>query len=131
MAHHRDGDTGSSSPGCALLEVTINPIIEPVDFRAGWPQAKQLTDWDLSPTHQQAIELKFSEHGPAHQSKTQLFPCQSLPSESLHKPLSLIHQRADRSSKKHHLTGTKTKTVLQKVNYDEKAESYVPDEGTR
>ena len=40
VAHHRDGDTGSSSPGCALLEVTINPIIEPVDFRAGWPQAK-------------------------------------------------------------------------------------------
>ena len=132
VAHHRDGDTGSSSPGCALLEVTINPIIEPVDFRAGWPQAKQLTDWDLSPTHQQAIELKFSEHGPAHQSKTQLFPCQSLPSESLHKPLSLIHQRADRRSKNNYSSITsKMKTTSQKVNQNEKAEDYISDEGTR
>jgi len=56
---------------------------------------------------------------------------QSLPSRSLHKPLSLIHQRADRSKKKHSPTEAKTKTILQNVNHNEKAESYVPDEGTR
>jgi len=57
---------------------------------------------------------------------------QSLPSRSLHKPISLIHQRANRRcKKKHSLIAAKTKSVLQKVNHDEKAERYVPDEGTR
>ena len=37
----------------------------------------------------------------------------------------------DRKSKKHSLTAAETKTILQKVNHDGKAESYVPDEGTR
>ena len=46
--------------------------------------------------------------------------------------LSLIHQRADRrSKKKHSLTAAKSTTILQKVNHNEKAESYVPDEGIR
>ena len=52
-------------------------------------------------------------------------------SRSLHNPVSLTHQRADRRSKKHSLMAAKTKTILQKVNHDEKAESYVPDKGTR
>ena len=57
---------------------------------------------------------------------------QSLPSGNLHKPLSQLHQRADRRSKKNHNpTAARTKTTLQKVNQYEKAESYVPDEGTR
>jgi len=56
---------------------------------------------------------------------------QSLPSRSLHKLLSLIHQRADRISKKYCLTAAKTKTKVEKVNHDEKADNYVPDEGTR
>ena len=51
--------------------------------------------------------------------------------KNLHKPLSLIHQRADRRSKKRHsLTEAKTNTILQKVNHHETAESYIPDEGT-
>jgi len=46
---------------------------------------------------------------------------QSLPSRTLHKPLSLSRQRAYRRSKeKHSLTAAKTKTILQKVNHDEK-----------
>ena len=58
-------------------------------------------------------------------------PPQSLPSGSLHKP-GPLHQRADRRNKKNRRsTATKTKTTLQKVNHDEKAESYVPNEGTR
>ena len=40
------------------------------------------------------------------------------------------NQRADRSSKKNHNpTAARKNTTLQKVNQDEKAESYVPDEG--
>ena len=64
-------------------------------------------------------------------AKNSFSHCQSLPSTSLHKLLSLIHQRADRKSKKHSITAAKMKTILQKVNHNEKAESYVPDEGTR
>ena len=46
---------------------------------------------------------------------------QSLPSRSLHKPLSLSHQRADgRSKEKHSRTAAKTKTILYKVNHDER-----------
>ena len=47
------------------------------------------------------------------------------------KAFSFIHQRADRTNKKHSLIAAKTKIILQKVNHDEKADSYVPDEGTR
>ena len=36
---------------------------------------------------------------------------QSLPSESLHKPLSLLYQRVDRSEKNHNPTATKTKPI--------------------
>ena len=49
----------------------------------------------------------------------------------LPKAFSFIHQRADRTNKKQSLIAAKTKIVLQKVNHDEKADSYVPDEGTR
>ena len=51
--------------------------------------------------HDWVTELNWTEQGHAHQS---------LPSGSLHKPLSHLHQRADRRSKKNHNhTGTKTK----------------------
>ena len=41
--------------------------------------------------------IKFTEHGPAHQNKTQ-FPPQSVSTiRKFHKPLILIHQRADRT----------------------------------
>ena len=57
---------------------------------------------------------------------------QSLPSGSLYRPLSLIHQRADRRSKKNYNpTAARNKTTSQKVNQDEKAEGFVPDEGTK
>ena len=53
---------------------------------------------------------------------------QSIPSRRLHKPLSLICQRAARRSKKHSLTVAKTKTILQKVNHDEKSRKLCPRE---
>ena len=56
----------------------------------------------------------------------------SIPSGSLHKPLSLLHQRADRrSNENHNPTVARTKTTLQKASQEEKAENYVPYEGTR
>ena len=55
---------------------------------------------------------------------------QALPSRNLHKPLSLLHQRADRRNKKNHSrTAAKTISVLQKLKQHEKAESYFPDNG--
>ena len=42
------------------------------------------------------IYWRFTEPSPAHQNKTQFPLIQSLPSGSFHKPLILIHQRADR-----------------------------------
>ena len=48
------------------------------------------------------------------------------PIRCLHKLLSLIHQGADRRSKKNHnATAARTKITLQKVNQDEKVECYV------
>ena len=55
----------------------------------------QTTGREHSPALQQKIGLKFTDHGPAHKNKTQ-FPPQSLTSGSFHKPLILLHQRADR-----------------------------------
>ena len=54
--------------------------------------------------------------------------CCFLPSGSSHKPPSLLHQRADRRSKKNHNpTVARTKTTIQKVNQDEMHNA--PDEG--
>ena len=108
--------------GAPWHEVINKPIIEPTDARAGSPQAKQLTRRECNPSADnwvKALLNKASRH-------------QFLPPGSLHKPLSLIHQRADKRRKKRHsLTVAKIKTALQKGNHDEKAESCVPDEGTR
>ena len=62
-AYHREGGTGSSSPGrpplvYTLFKVTINPTIA-LDPRDGLPQAKQLTVREYNPTHQQISGLKF------------------------------------------------------------------------
>ena len=57
---------------------------------------------------------------------------QFLLSESLHKPPSFIHQRANRRSKKiYNPAVARKKTASQKVKQNENAEDYVLDEGTR
>ena len=48
---------------------------------------------------------------------------QSLPSGSLLKPLTLLHQRGHRRSKNHNLTAAGTKTTIQKAN--QKANHYL------
>ena len=116
----------------ALLEVAIIPTRETVDPRAGMPQAKQLPRGAQPlPSAENWIKALLSKALPT-RTRTSFSHCQSLPSGSLHKPLSLIHQRADRRSKKTNSpTAAKTKTTLQKVNYNEKVECYVSDEGTK
>ena len=89
------------------------------------------TELECDPTHQEIIKVLLSKALPTKQ-RLNFFYHQSLPSRNIYKPLSLIHQRADRrSKKKHSSTAVRTKTILQKVNHNEKEESYVPDEGTR
>ena len=57
-----------------------------------WPQAKQQGEITAPPINRKS-DWRFTEHGPAHQNKS--FPVS--PSVSLsHKPLILLHQRADR-----------------------------------
>ena len=61
-----------------------------------------------------------------------VFPTISTSHQEACTSLSLIHQRADRRSKKNRdPTMVRTKTILQKVNQDEKAEGYVPHEATK
>ena len=132
VARHEHGGLGSSSPE-VLLEVTINPTIElrrpqcwttsgETINREGAKPSPSVENWIkvlLSMALPIRARLSFSHH-------------QSLPSGNLHRSLNLIHQMADRRSKKgHNPTAARPKTTSQKVNHDEKAEGFVPDEGTR
>ena len=113
---HRQQESWEVPPRCKSSWRSPLALHRAADSRAGLPQAKQLTGREHHPTHQQ-IKALLSRASPS-------FPHnQSLPSGSLHKPLSLIHQRADRRKKKSHNPTTVTaKTTVQKVNQDEKAE---------
>ena len=74
-----------------------------------------------------ATELNWTEHSPAHQSKTWFFHHQSLPSANLYKSLSLIQQRADRSKNHHNPAAARNKTTLQKTNQDEQVKGFAQD----
>ena len=115
--------TGTGALAAAVMEVPLgispiggHPTMEPIEPRAGLQQAKQLTGREYNPTNQQKIRLKFYWARSCPPEQDPVFPTQSFPSESLHKPLSLIHQRADRrSKKKYNFTVAKAKTTLQKL----------------
>ena len=116
-------------PSCSPL---INLTIEPINLQV-WVALGQTTTRERVQSHPSAdnwIKALLSKALPT-RARPSFSHCQSLPSGSLHKPLGLIHQRADRRSKKHTVTAANTKTILQKVNHDGKAESYLPDEDTR
>ena len=100
------------------MEVATNLTMEPIDLKTSGQKAIRVRaqphpsadNWIkalLSKALLTRARPSFSHH-------------HFLPSGSLHKPLSLLHQRADRRSKKHSPTVTKTKTTLQKVNQHEK-----------
>ena len=125
-AHHRKRGTGSSSLGrshlaWALLEVTINSTIKPIDSR---PKIYQGTQ--PHPSADNWIRALLRKSLPT-RARPSFSHHQSLPSGSFHKLLSLFHQREDKRSKKNHSpTGTKMKTTLQKVNQHEKSRNLCP-----
>ena len=91
--------------------------MDTADSRTGPLQAK-VQGGSTAPSSRK-LDWRFTEHDPAHQSKTCFPYSQSLPSRSLHKPLILIHQRAERRSKNYNPTASRTKitiTELTKMN---------------
>ena len=119
-SHHRDEGTGRS-PLCKPC--WNSPLTLPSSPRAqGWVTSGQTTARKGVKPHPSAdhwIKALLSKALPTRARPS--FPhCQSLPLRSLHKSLSLIHQRADRRNKKHSLTEAKTKTILWKVNHHDK-----------
>ena len=94
----------------------IIPTRDPVDPRAGSPQAKQLTGREPHLSIYNWIKASLSKALPT-RARPSFSDLQSFPLGSLHKPLSLLHLRADRISKKNHNpTAATTKITLQKVN---------------
>ena len=91
VAHRGDNDTGSRNSGkhylvWALPESTISPTKGPVGSSVGSPHAKQPTERELSPMHQQTSGLKFNWALPTRATSSSTYH-QSLPSGSLHNPL--------------------------------------------
>ena len=89
VAHHRGNDTGRRSSGkyslaWALPKSMISPTKEPVASTAGSPKAKNPTEGTQPhPSADKWIKVLLIS---AHQSNTQLYHHQSLPSGSLDKP---------------------------------------------
>ena len=132
---------GRSSPqgwGHWKFPLGINPfrVCHYSYYRAhrpqGWATSGQTTtERACTPSADNWTKSSLSKALPT-KARPSLSPHHSLSSGSFHKTLIFIRQRADRRSRKQdNLTAVKTKTILQKVNHDEKAESYAPDEGTR
>ena len=116
-AQHGDRGPGSSRPGRSpwykpswRSPLTLPQSLRPNNYQGGsdTPPISRLLDKALlSKALPTRARPSFSHY-------------QSLPSGSLYRLLSLLHQRADRRSKKHSPTATKMKTTLQKINHDEK-----------
>ena len=90
----------------ACCEVKGTEHKSPGSHRVCWPESferghhyhhhPKLQDGNTAALINRKFDLRFTEHGPAYENKTQIPPSQSLPSESFHKPLILIHQRTER-----------------------------------
>ena len=78
-----------------LLVFPINTNIELVDPSARSPQAKQLPGRECSSSQEKIIELKFYWTRPCPPRAKLTFPSPVPSIGNLHKPLSLLHQRAD------------------------------------
>ena len=110
--HRGDGVTGAAILGEALLKVAISPTLQLVDSKSGFPQAKLLTGRQCNPTYQQTTRFKFYWAMPT-TARPSFSHHQSLTSGGLHKPLSFIHQRTDRRSKKNYSpTASRMKTKI-------------------
>ena len=132
------GSRGSPQPQPARkVPLSVNPLgghrktCQRFRRPQGWVTSGQTTNREGVQPHPSAdnwIKALLSKTLPC-RARPSFSHHQSLPSGILHKPLSFLHQGADRSSKSHDPTVVERKTILQKVNQDEK-QSYVPEEGT-
>ena len=137
LSHCGDKDTGSRRSGkyslaWALPESTISTTKEPVGSSAGLPQAKQPTGREPSPTHHQTSWLKFYWALPTRATPRSTHH-QSFPSGNLQKPLTASCTRGQTAEARRTpiLQAVEWKPHSQKDRQNEKAEDYVPDEGTR
>ena len=67
----------------SFLEIASNPTIVFVDSRTGLPEAKQLIEREHSLPISKQVDLRFTEHGSAHQKKTQFSPGPVPPTKKL------------------------------------------------
>ena len=118
-AHQKKWGTGNSSLGrpplLYALEVVINPTIEPLDPR-GCQLRPQTTRERVQP-HPSAdnwIKVLLSKALPT-RARPSSSQNQSFPSGNLHRPVSLLHQRADRSMKNCSPTELKQKPRYRKL----------------
>ena len=114
----RDNGTGNSSTGSCLLvwnllEVTVSPIIEPIDSRTRLPKVKKLTGREHNTTHQQASGLKIYWTWPCPLEQDPVLPTTSPSHQEAFTNLlySLIHQRVESRSKNNH-AASETKTTI-------------------
>ena len=108
----------------------LNIHTKPTDSMTESPQAKQRTGKEHSPTHQQTTGF-FTEHGPAHQGKSQFSPQPVLPSHQ-EACTSLLHSSTrGQTEEARTIIPQPQKLQSQKANQNEKKLDYVPDEGTR
>ena len=110
-----------------LLEIAINPAIEPIDPRAGLPEAKQLTGRENS-SADNWIKALLSRACPL--EKHPYFPTYVPPIRKLTEA-SYPHPPEGRQKQQELHPTAGTKTTLEKVNQYEKTKSYIPGEGTR
>ena len=118
-----------------VMSLLFNMLSRLVYHRAyrfqGWVTSGQTTNREGVQSHPLADNWIIVLLSKALSEQDPVFP-QFLPSGSLHKPLSLIYQRAEsRSKNKYILQPPEQKAKSQKVNQNEKAEEYGTDEGTR
>ena len=100
----------------------------PADPRAMSPQAIQLPGRESSPTHLQIIGLKLYWARPCPPEQDPVFP---IANPSHQEGYTSLLASAIRGQTEESRRSTVSQNILQKVNHNEKVESYVPDEGTR
>ena len=84
--------TDYNNAGISPKEGTVITAIIPTIV---WPQAK-LQGGNTAPLINRKLDQRFAEHGTAASEQDPVSPSVSLPSGSFHRPLTLIHQRADK-----------------------------------
>ena len=65
-----------------------------ITYTIVWPQVKK-QGGNTAPSINRKLDLRFTEHGPAIRAGSSFPLSQSFPSGNFHKPLILLHQRAE------------------------------------